>query len=411
MREEEARAAFLTRAEGLRGVTPAPAPFAYVRDREALLRAIEEAPDGAVVVELVQDAEGYPHHVHYHVEYPHPSRPLGMGRARCFDGDCIPWTKFVCRSCGIRPMKVYSGETRAIRHRDMLWREGLGVMTTKKARCPGPYWALDNGAFSCYRRGVPFDEGAFLDTLAWHRERPHPAPDFLVVPDIVAGGAESLAFSLAWLDRLPRGWTRLYLAVQDGMEREEVEAVLDRFDGIFVGGTRDWKRATAADWVALAHAHGLPCHVARVYQGHDVQWALSIGADSIDSTGWARRDAFHHLGIEAPADRDAGEAKGPDVTHLVPSAPAPRQGRRERMPPKYEPHGVTVITRDGAQYSASFPNETAALDFVKDRIRYPDVTGCLVSKDWTRPGPEPAAPRTGEELLDEEEEPVGDAEG
>lgn len=99
------------------------------------------------------------------------------------------------------------------------------------------------------------------------------------------GGGESLRFSLAWADRpeLRALKAPLYLAVQDGMHSVDIEPHLDKFAGLFVGGTLPWKIRTAAGWVAVAHAFGKRCHVGRVGTRRRVQWALRIGADSIDS--------------------------------------------------------------------------------------------------------------------------------
>ena len=77
-----------------------------------------------------------------------------------------------------------------------------------------------------------------------------------------------------------------YLAVQDGMEIDEIEKVMDRFDGIFVGGTVKWKVRTGEEWVRLAHAHNLPCHIGRVGVFRRIIWARRINADSIDSTSF-----------------------------------------------------------------------------------------------------------------------------
>jgi hypothetical protein len=56
------------------------------------------------------------------------------------------------------------------------------------------------------------------------------------------------------------------------------------YRGLFVGGSLDWKLATAAAWVELAHARGMRCHIGRVGPADRVRWARDIGADSIDSS-------------------------------------------------------------------------------------------------------------------------------
>lgn len=179
-------------------------------------------------------------------------------------------------------MKVYVGQTRSRRLIRELEALGFGEMTTRTELPPrrAP-WAFDNGAFKDWRSGKPFDVPAYqvaLDRLSGVGRR----PDFLVVPDVPAQGDESLALSLSWAPRL-RGVAPLYLVVQDGMGRCQVEQVLHLFDGLFVGGSLPWKIATGRQWCEVAHAGRRPCHIGRVGTFNRVRWALRIGADSIDS--------------------------------------------------------------------------------------------------------------------------------
>jgi len=122
-------------------------------------------------------------------------------------------------------------------------------------------------------------------------------PDFIVTPDKVAKGLESLAFSVEWAVKLRVAYPdlRQYLAVQDGMTAKDVEPYLSLFNGLFVGGSLSWKYETAEEWVSFAHAHGLPCHIGRVGTWDKIVWAMRIGADSIDSSSWAQNDSWHHI--------------------------------------------------------------------------------------------------------------------
>jgi hypothetical protein len=107
-------------------------------------------------------------------------------------------------------------------------------------------------------------------------------PDFVVVPDIVAGGLASLEWSAFWRSTVPTEFAA-YLAVQDGMTEADVAPELHRYHGIFVGGSLAWKLATGAAWAKLARRRGLRCHIGRVGTAERVQWARAIGATSIDS--------------------------------------------------------------------------------------------------------------------------------
>lgn len=173
------------------------------------------------------------------------------------------------------------GQTRSRKLIARLAALGIGEMTQPDEYPPRrrPY-ILDNAAFKSWKAGRPLDEEAFRVALDACKVDP---PLFVVVPDRVAAGVASLAYSLSWVDECQDA-APAYLAVQDGMHLRQVARVLHRFAGIFVGGTLRWKLKTAEAWVELAHTHGKRCHVGRVGTPKRVRWAQRIGADSIDSS-------------------------------------------------------------------------------------------------------------------------------
>ena len=182
-------------------------------------------------------------------------------------------------------MRVYVGQTRSRALIAELLTRGWGECTNRGELPPRRYpWFLDNGAFSDWRSGRAFDAGAFWSDLNSEVAALYP-PDFVVCPDRVAGGLDSLAFSRHWLAHCvsARPGLRYFLAVQDGMTEADVYPALAGFAGVFVGGTLDWKLSTGAAWVRFAHRFGLPCHIGRVGTAKRVRWAIEVGADSIDS--------------------------------------------------------------------------------------------------------------------------------
>jgi hypothetical protein len=175
-------------------------------------------------------------------------------------------------------MKIYLGATGKKEVHDFAEKYGCGwCITPQESRNPpnGTFF-LDNGAFSAYKNQTPFDDAAFYRLI-----KRYPDYDFVVVPDIVAGGLESLDFSLMHVDVIPRP---RYLAVQDGMTSQCVRPILEKFDGIFVGGTVPWKMETMRMWSDVAHLHKVKCHVGRIgsLQGYLIcnRW----GVDSVDGT-------------------------------------------------------------------------------------------------------------------------------
>lgn len=173
------------------------------------------------------------------------------------------------------------GDTRKSEWVAKLQELGWGRMVSEKHPAPYPDepWGFDNGAFSAWLKQEPFPHDRFLYRLDIALDKP--TPYLAVVPDLVARGIESLEFSLGWLDSLPDTWP-WYLAVQDGMKIQDVEPVLDRFAGIFLGGTTRFK-STAPEWYEVARRNGKRFHYARASTPRRIEHAKRIGADSLDS--------------------------------------------------------------------------------------------------------------------------------
>lgn len=177
---------------------------------------------------------------------------------------------------------------------------GLGIMIASS-----PTWrpskayscvpcALDNGAFQCWRRGFPFMADVFRETLAKAYEVGL-SLDFIVCPDIVAAGKQSLEFSMKWAKGELQTVSHLALVVQDGMEPSGLMKGyhLPYFSHIFVGGTLEWKWRTAKEWIKYAHECGLKAHIGRCGTLQHLKAAEKWGADSVDSTSFARNDSWH----------------------------------------------------------------------------------------------------------------------
>lgn len=148
-------------------------------------------------------------------------------------------------------------------------------------------YAADNGAFYSWTRKVKWDRDRFLKMIDRVQTFAAP-PDFAVCPDIVAGGEKSLEFSLSWIGKLPAEWS-WYLAVQDGMTPCGVLAVIDRFAGIFVGGTSEWKMTSLPQWALMAKQEKKMLHVGRVNSLARAFYAAKVcKADSFDGTNWNR---------------------------------------------------------------------------------------------------------------------------
>jgi len=171
-------------------------------------------------------------------------------------------------------MKVFFAEHGNKYFLQRMQEEGFGLMYSDRPVKEGLY-GFDNGAYSAYTQGKPFPETKFLKRI--DHAITVSTPYMAVCPDIVMGGMESLDFSLEWIDKLPE-WP-WYLAVQDGMTPEDVRPHLNKFFGIFIGGSNPFK-----DTIPLWQSLGVPVHYGRCGTRRKVARALQLGVDSIDSS-------------------------------------------------------------------------------------------------------------------------------
>lgn len=180
-------------------------------------------------------------------------------------------------------MKGYASNTGTKRNLEALQSHEWGIMLTPDNPTPRPGMSnvADNGAWWAYKNGQPFNERKF-----WGLIEPYGSLcDWVVVPDIVAGGMKSFDFSLGWLSRLA-SLKMLLFPVQDEMDVTEVCAMLRRETnlGIFVGGTTAYKLRTMGLWAGIAIALNRHCHVGRVNTIRRIRLCAEAGVDSFDGT-------------------------------------------------------------------------------------------------------------------------------
>lgn len=172
-----------------------------------------------------------------------------------------------------------SGRTEA-RLRDLGWRTLLTPTARPCRPSEGMGYALDNGAWYAHSTSTAWDEAGFSALV----ERWASGADWVVAPDIVCGGAQSLALSDAWIPRLLSACRRVLLAVQDGHTVDDARPRLSERVGLFVGGSTEWKLATLPQWGALARE---PCswlHVGRVNTARRIRACAAVGASSFDGS-------------------------------------------------------------------------------------------------------------------------------
>jgi hypothetical protein len=179
-------------------------------------------------------------------------------------------------------MIAYASRTGTITTLDALcyagWRLLVSAAGTHCAE--GFQYAIDNGAWTAHTQKRPFNTSAFMRVVA----RLGADADFIVVPDIVAGGLASLRLSMDWLPQLDGVGRRRLLAVQDGMTAADIAPMLCDQVGVFVGGTTPWKERTMAYWGDVARSRNAYMHVGRVNSARRILLCHDAGADSFDGT-------------------------------------------------------------------------------------------------------------------------------
>lgn len=180
---------------------------------------------------------------------------------------------------------AYASRTGTRRNLAALRAAGWRLMVSARGvlRTEGFPYALDNGAWTAFQKGEPFDAAAFERALALLGD----GADFVVAPDVVCGGLESLRVSVSWLPRLERYRCTL-VPVQNGFTSDDVRGLLGPRVGIFVGGDTDWKERSLPVWARLAREVGCYLHVGRVNTVRRIKLCALGGADSFDGSSVSR---------------------------------------------------------------------------------------------------------------------------
>jgi hypothetical protein len=182
---------------------------------------------------------------------------------------------------------AYASRTGTHRNLDALRAAGWGLLVSRAGawRTEGfDRYVLDNGAWADFQAGRAFDEDTFEQLI----DRLGAGADWIVLPDIVAGGLASLALSTRWLNRCLSICPMVLIAVQDGMQETDLAPLVGPNVGLFLGGSTEWKLANMERWGRFCAERGIHYHVARVNTERRIWLAAASGADSIDGSSATR---------------------------------------------------------------------------------------------------------------------------
>lgn len=165
-----------------------------------------------------------------------------------------------------------------------VFNQHFGILVTPRNQ---PYmpdverqvWAADNDCF----QGL--DKPAFVRMLK--RISRYSGCLFAVAPDVVGDASATLLRFQLWQPVIHHFGLPVALAAQDGLENLTVP--WSQFDALFIGGSTEWKLGHAAALIVReAKQQGKWVHMGRVNSMRRMQYAQSIGCDSVDGTGFVR---------------------------------------------------------------------------------------------------------------------------
>jgi hypothetical protein len=162
----------------------------------------------------------------------------------------------------------------------------------------GSVFAADNGAFSFFD---PVAFGKLLDRLERHPIK----PIFVVSPDVFGDAAATFKLFQEWEPKIRSRGLPVALVLQAGQDK--VPILWDRIDAIFVGGPDFHRRKPyVAEYCRKAKALGKWIHVGRVNSARRLDWAIDLGADSVDGSGISRFPSDKLPRMLRAIDRAAG---------------------------------------------------------------------------------------------------------
>lgn len=140
-------------------------------------------------------------------------------------------------------------------------------------------WACDNGCFA------GFDEISYMRMCK--KVQGQPRLIFVTVPDVVGDSEGTLKAFKLWQPILKNYYdVPLAFVLQDGVKVDEIP--WDDIVTVFIGGSTSWKIGIeAAEIVRIAKNKGKWVHMGRVNSYKRIQYAYTIGCDSVDGSGFS----------------------------------------------------------------------------------------------------------------------------
>lgn len=175
---------------------------------------------------------------------------------------------------------MYASRTGTAQNLNLMRRENWRLLVNAQGvwRHEGFPYAIDNGAWTSYVAGTPFDEGLFRGVV----EKLGKGADWIVLPDVVEDAPATARITERWIGHL--GLHPLLAVIQDGASEKVLEDYLPHVQGYFLGGSTAYKESTIASWAAWCQEREKYFHVGRVNTARRLKLCVAAGADSCDGT-------------------------------------------------------------------------------------------------------------------------------
>jgi len=188
-------------------------------------------------------------------------------------------------------------------------------------------FALDNGAYSAWTAGKPFDIEGFAEWLnEWHQ---HPGFDFFIVPDVIGGDHhENNKIRAAWRNVCPDGaWQKGYPVWHMHEPLEVLRDLCNSFRGVALGSSGDYSIIGTQKWW---HRMSEAMNIATDEQGRPL--TKLHGLRMLDPT------IFSHLPLSSADSTNVGRNCGIDNAWKGTYAPKTARTRALVMMERIESH-------------------------------------------------------------------------
>lgn len=141
----------------------------------------------------------------------------------------------------------------------------------------GLVYGCDNAAFN------KFDEAKFFKMLNKIKGQ---NTKFVCCPDVVGNGQKTLELFEKWYVIIKEYNLPVAIVLQDGMRLNDIP--FEKIDSVFIGGTDKFKLGTEVrEIVRMAKLNNKWVHMGRVNSNKRLEYAFSIGCDSVDGSGYS----------------------------------------------------------------------------------------------------------------------------